>query len=197
MDKSKFMAQNAWEPMDQAKSALIVAVGTETRQVLDAIRRIVRALRQSSQLARRQVGLNGAQLFVLQRLAVGRAMSVNDLAERTLTHQSTVSVVVQRLVDKGLVQRSRSTADGRRLELSLTMAGQKVLRQAPNAAQERIVQALHRMGDGPRGELAALLSRLVQLIGIEDQHPGLFFEDETHESTKTIRRPVSRKIPVK
>lgn len=183
--------------MDQAKSALADAVGTETRQVLDAIRRIVRALRQSSQLARRQVGLNGAQLFVLQRLAAGRAMSVNELAERTLTHQSTVSVVVQRLVDKGLIQRGRSSVDGRRLELSLTEAGWGVLRLAPNAAQEQIVQALHRMGDGSRGELAALLTRLVRMIGIEDQHAGLFFEEETHEPTKPIRRTPSRRVAVK
>jgi len=165
--------------MDQAESTLASAAGVQTRQVLDAIRRIVRALRLSSQSARRQVGLNGAQVFVLQRLSGGRAMSVNELAERTLTHQSTVSVVVQRLVDKGLVQRTRSAADGRRLELSLTEAGRKVLRQAPNAAQEQIVQALHRMGDRSRGELAVLLTKLVQTIGLEDQHAGLFFEEET------------------
>ncbi|MCC6424278.1 MAG: winged helix-turn-helix transcriptional regulator [Phycisphaerales bacterium] len=163
---------------------------------MDAIRRIVRALRQASQTTRREVGLNGAQVFVLQKLAGERAISVNELSERTLTHQSTVSVVVQRLVDKGLVQRSRSASDGRRLELALTVAGRKVLRQTPNAAQEQIVQALHRMGDEPRGELAALLTRLVQLIGLDDQHAGLFFEEETHEPAKTIRRTTTRKIPV-
>lgn len=165
--------------MNQAESTIPNVSGAQTRQVLDAIRRIVRALRQSSQLTRRQVGLNGAQVFVLQRLANGKAMSLNELADRTLTHQSTVSVVVQRLVDKGLVQRSRSAADGRRLELSLTEAGGELLRQAPNAAQEQIVQALHRMDEQSRGELAELLTRLVRMIGIEDQHAGLFFEEET------------------
>jgi DNA-binding MarR family transcriptional regulator len=180
--------------MDQVESSLKSAAGAQTRQVLDAIRRIVRALRQSTQSAHRQVGLNGAQVFVLQKLAGERAMSVNDLAERTLTHQSTVSVVVQRLVDKGLIQRGRSAVDGRRLELSLTEAGRRVLRQTPNAAQEQIVQALHRMGDGPRGELAALLTSLVRLIGIDDQHAGLFFEEETHEPAGRMRRPASRRV---
>jgi DNA-binding MarR family transcriptional regulator len=60
--------------------------------VLDAVRRIVQALRESSRQAERQVGLSGAQLFVLQKLAESPASSVNELAARTHTHQSSVSL---------------------------------------------------------------------------------------------------------
>src|SRR5690606_11795637 len=41
----------------------------ETQQVLDAVRRIVQALRESSRQAERRVGLTSAQLYVLQKLA--------------------------------------------------------------------------------------------------------------------------------
>src|SRR5690348_13047106 len=96
--------------------------GDEIRDVLDSFRRIVRLLRLSSREAEREVGLSGAQLFVLQKLSEAKMLSVNDLAERTHTHQSSVSVVAQTLVDKGLVARARAADDARRLELTLTPA---------------------------------------------------------------------------
>src|SRR4029079_9481895 len=43
----------------------------ERRGILDAVRRIVRELHESSRAAEKQVGLSGAQLFVLQTLGEG------------------------------------------------------------------------------------------------------------------------------
>src|SRR5262249_41146721 len=100
------------------------------RSALDSIRRIVRWLRVASRAAERDVGLTAALLFVLSRLASGPAPSLNELAERTLTHQSSASVVVSRLVAAGYVRRTRSELDGRRQELHLTARGRKLIRRA-------------------------------------------------------------------
>src|SRR6516165_4152555 len=90
------------------------------RAVMDSLRRIVRGLRLSARDAERSAGISGAQLFVLQSLAEERASSLNDLADRTLTDQSSVSVVVKRLTDRKLVARKAAADDARRIELSLT-----------------------------------------------------------------------------
>ena len=90
------------------------------RTVMDGLRRIVRDLRLSARDAERGAGISGAQLFVLQTLSESSAQSLNDLADRTLTDQSSVSVVVKRLVERKLVARKPSEEDGRRVELSLT-----------------------------------------------------------------------------
>src|SRR5262245_15390338 len=113
----------------------------DTQAVLDGVRRIVHALRASSRWAERHVGLSGAQLFVLQKLAESPSASVNELAARTHTHQSSVSTVVSRLVERGLVRRSPSATDGRSVELVLTRRGQKAAVRAPDAAQELLIQA--------------------------------------------------------
>jgi DNA-binding MarR family transcriptional regulator len=144
---------------------------------MDAIRRIVRALRVSSRDAERRVGLSGAQLFVLQQLALGPAPSLNELAARTLTHQSSVSVVVQRLVSRGLVERLRSPSDGRRIELSLTAEGRAVLDRAPGAAQEQLLEGLSRMPAASRQQLAQLLTWFVTEAGLSEEAPTLFFEE--------------------
>lgn len=85
----------------------------DSRLVLDCIRRIVRALRLFDREAEKRVGLSGAQVFVLEKLADGGGASINELADRTHTHQSSVSVVVQKLVDRKLVRRSSSARDWR------------------------------------------------------------------------------------
>jgi DNA-binding MarR family transcriptional regulator len=66
------------------------------RGVLNALRRIVRDLRLGARDAERSAGISGAQLFVLQALADERASSLNELADRTHTDQSSVSVVGRR-----------------------------------------------------------------------------------------------------
>jgi DNA-binding MarR family transcriptional regulator len=147
-----------------------------TREVLDAIRRIVRALRESSRAAEGSVGIGAAQLFVLQRIAAAPGLSLNELAARTFTHQSSVSVVVSRLVDRGLLTRSRGGDDGRRISISATSAGRALLARAPAAAQERLLAGLGLMGAGSRRQLAELLGRLVDLMALPDRSPPMFFE---------------------
>src|SRR5581483_3712391 len=114
----------------------------ETQEILDSFRRIVRVLRESSRAAEQRVGISGAQLFVMSALKKEPQLSINELAQRTRTHQSTVSVVVSRLVERGLVARSSSAADARRLTLKLTPEGRALLKRAPDASQERLVAAI-------------------------------------------------------
>jgi DNA-binding MarR family transcriptional regulator len=162
-----------------------------TRAVLDSIRRIVRALRESSRKTERSVGLGAAQLFVLQRLAGAPPLSINELADRTLTHQSSVSVVVSRLVRGGLVARTRAAADGRRVEITLTPAGREVLSRAPAAAQDRLIGALGLLGDAARKDLARHLGRLVEAMALPLHHPPMFFERAPR--AQNLPRPQKRK----
>jgi DNA-binding MarR family transcriptional regulator len=145
---------------------------------MDAIREIVRVLRESSRAAEAKVGLSGAQLFVLRQLADGGPMSLNEVAARTLTHQSSVSVVVSRLVEGGLVSRTRSGEDSRRLELALTRKGEALLRQAPGASQERLIGGLRDMSGKERKQLRLALDRWLQEVGVRRHVPMMFFEDE-------------------
>lgn len=149
----------------------------EVREVLDSIRRIVRLIRLSSREAERDVGLSGAQLFVLQKLSEAKMLSVNELAEITHTHQSSVSVVAQALVDKGLISRARAEDDARRLELTLTPAARSLVRKSPGAAQDRLIEALERLPRPTRSHLAKSLARLVEEAGLGDEEAPMMFEE--------------------
>jgi DNA-binding MarR family transcriptional regulator len=150
---------------------------------LDSIRRITRVLRRSSRLSERKVGLGSAQLFVLQQLAEAPAASVNDLAERTYTHQSSASVVVRRLVEQGLVVRRPSLDDRRRRELKLTAAGKRLAARAPVPAQVRLVEGLLTLSGAQLRTLELLLSRVVKGMGAEAEQPVMLFTEETSDQS--------------
>jgi len=147
------------------------------RAVLDCVRRIVRALRESSREAERKVGISGAQLFVLQQIAARQARSVSELAERTLTHQSSVSAVVQRLAAAGLIARSRSPKDRRRSDLRLTARGRALLSSAPPLLQERLIEAVRQLPPGRRQRLASGLLEVVDRMQLPGGAAPMFFED--------------------
>jgi DNA-binding MarR family transcriptional regulator len=150
-----------------------------TTAALDAIRRIVRALRQSSRQAEQDLGLSGAQLFVLQKLAGAEGpLSLGDLAGRTLTHPSSVSVVVGRLVERGFVLRAPSAEDGRRIEVRLSARGRDFLERAsPTTAQERLASAIENLSEAKRKQLAESLATIVTEAGFAGEEAAMFFED--------------------
>lgn len=152
-------------------------VPDEAREVLNSLRQIVRSLRVSSRAAEQSVGLSGAQLFVLQCLARESPCSVNELAVRTATDQSSVSVVVSRLVALGHVRRAPSKKDGRRVELTLSRSGRVLLGSAPEAAQDRLISALGQLPKAELKNLSRLLGQVVEAADVSEQVPSLFFEE--------------------
>jgi len=159
--------------------------------VLDSVRHLVQALRLSSTSAQDRVGVSGAQLYVLRQLAsASTPLSVNELAERTLTHQSSVSAVVQRLEAQNLVRRARSPHDARQMEISLAPAARALLRKAPEAAQERLVGALARMPARRRSQFASLLRDFVHTVSDAAQPAPMFFEET--QPRKGKRKPRAR-----
>jgi DNA-binding MarR family transcriptional regulator len=146
---------------------------------LDAVRRIVRVLRESSARTERQLGIGGAQLFVLHQLACAPASSINELAERTYTHQSSVSVVIRRLVEQGLVARRPAADDARRRELRLTAAGRRMVERAPLPAQVRLIQGLDALEPAELAKLSRLLRLVVQGMGAADEPPSMLFVEGT------------------
>lgn len=148
-----------------------------SRIVLDSIRLIVQVLRVESRASETYLGLSAAQLFVLHKLAESEGASINDLAARTLTHQSSVSVVVQKLVKRGLVARSAASSDGRRSVLTLTSPGRLLLSKSPMAAQDRLISAIQQFSPERGRLLARLLQQLATKLAGNSGPAPMFFED--------------------
>ncbi len=145
---------------------------------MNAVRSIVRALRVNTRAIELKMGISLAQLFVLQQLEDRPADSLNALAERTATHQSSVSVVVRRLVERGYVSRVASAIDKRRIEIAVTPTGSALLAGAPMTIQTQLMTALREMERSEQTTLADLLERWLRVARVDLAAPPMLGEDE-------------------
>lgn len=99
-------------------------------QALAEFRYQLRRFLHFSEQAARAAGLEPQQhqlLLALKGLPEGRPATVGELAERLqIQHHSTVELV-NRMVDRNLIERTRDERDQRKVLISLTSYGEEVL----------------------------------------------------------------------
>lgn len=77
----------------------------------------------------RESGLTHAQFDIIATLGNTRGMTYKELGERTLITKGTLTGVIERLEQKGLVARERSSDDKRSFFVRLTPCGEGVFRE--------------------------------------------------------------------
>jgi DNA-binding MarR family transcriptional regulator len=138
-----------------------------------AVRAVCAAVEASSRVTHEQSGLTNAQHTLLAELVARGPRSVNDLAARVLTGQSTVSVVASRLERAGRVERSRSESDRRKVMLRATRAGQRRITDAAASVADRDLDvAIAALRTEERRALHTGVSALLRELGRGDAHPG-------------------------
>lgn len=147
---------------------------SDVRRVLDALRWIVRDLRVASASHGLPLGLSAAQMFVLHVLHGEPGLSLGELADRTVTDQSSVSVVVRKLNEKKLVVKRTAKEDRRRVEVSLSAAGRRLAEGTPRPVQEALISRLSALAPAERRRLRQLLERIAPRGAAS---PPMFFDD--------------------
>lgn len=145
--------------------------------ILDMCRQLVSVLHTASKSSEKLLGLSAAQLFVLQKMSDGEVRSLNELAALTYTHQTSVSVVVKKLVGKKLLSSRPAKDDARRLELRITAAGKKKLQGAPEPIQEKLLRGIKAMPANEAQELERLLLKMLSDFEQSQQPAQLFFAE--------------------
>jgi MarR family transcriptional regulator, organic hydroperoxide resistance regulator len=92
-----------------------------------------------------QIGLTAPQRLALRFIGLQPQLTLGELAAVLHLHPGTVTGIVKKLEALGLVTRTRSTEDTRRMHLALTADGQTVNRRhrgTVEAAVRRVVAAV-------------------------------------------------------
>lgn len=147
-------------------------------QIAQGLRRIVKALHAYSQEVRAWYGLTGPQLWTLKTLQRGGTMPVGRLAAALAVHQSSVSILLDRLEQRGLVRRLRAGPDRRVVRVELTRRGRATAQGAPEAAQGRLLHALDAMPIGELRHIRGAVDQLVAAMEAEDVEARFFFADQ-------------------
>ncbi|PZF88775.1 MarR family transcriptional regulator [Micromonospora endophytica] len=128
-------------------------------QLRDAITRLNRRVRQA-----RPVGdLTVTQLSALTSIRLAGALTPRELADVERVQPPTMTKIVAKLEERGLVQRSPHPTDGRQVILAVTEGGRAVLDQFERVRDEWLARRLAELSDADRETLhhaAEVLQRI-------------------------------------
>ena len=112
----------------------------------------------------RQYGLTHAQFDIIATLGNTSGMSYKELGERTLITKGTLTGVIERLEQKGLVLRERSNEDKRSYFVRLTEHGEAVFRDVFPKVVAHGKQLFEDFSDAEFDEVDGALKKLRERI---------------------------------
>lgn len=113
-------------------------------------------------------GLSLAQVALLEPLGTESNIPVGRLAGSADVSVPTATRMLQQLETKGIVLRRRSPEDERRVLVSLTDEGARLLSTLQIRLRERQALAYEAFTPAERGQLVTLMNRLTQLVSDTD-----------------------------
>jgi DNA-binding MarR family transcriptional regulator len=110
--------------------------------------------------ALRDAGLTEAGFNVLMIIdGAEKPLCPKDVGERRLVTRGTVTGIIDRLVEQGLVERQPHPDDRRMQLLALTAAGRRTLKRVLPGVRQAEAEATHRLSVQERQTLAELLTK--------------------------------------
>jgi DNA-binding MarR family transcriptional regulator len=123
----------------------------------------------AERLARQDVSV--AQWVVLRTLHDNSGATLNEAAAQVGVDKSSLSRMVERLVQKGLLNRAEG-GDRRSVRLSLTPAGKKLVPQLAKLADENDTAFFHTLAAKQRAEFLATIKQLLTANGWDASRHG-------------------------
>ena len=136
------------------------------RQVINSNKRHFRRVEQLT-------GVSGSLVWVLAILRESPGLRVSELAEIMAIHQSTTSNLLDKLQDRNLIERDRSTDDQRVVRLYLTRTGEALVKRVPQPAHGLLQEALQKLPYPALQGLNRLLDQLLQAMNPRPAKSGL------------------------
>jgi len=144
-------------------------------RILRSIRKIIRAVDIHSRKLYQEHRITTPQLICLYCLGREGPMTLSRLAGEVCLGVSTTNGIVDRLEGKGLLTRTRSLKDRRKVDLAITEDGRDLITAAPGLLQEQFARSLRALSESEQAAITLSLERVVVLMGVGhlDASPNL------------------------
>lgn len=133
------------------------------------VRRLVQAGDIYSKGLNKKYQVSQPQVSCILALNEYGPLSLSKLAQYILVKPSTVTGIIDRLEQKGLVKRERNLTDRRVITIELTSAGTDLAAEAPPPIPETIIRGLRKL---PLEEAEKIVTSLAILVGMLDDENG-------------------------
>ncbi|MGM0427656.1 MAG: MarR family winged helix-turn-helix transcriptional regulator [Thermodesulfobacteriota bacterium] len=140
----------------------------QIKEIIQLIRRLVRARELYTKELIRKHHLSASQLHCILVLHERGPISPSQIAKHIMVNSSTVTGVIDRLENKGFLQRIRNSKDRRVITITLTEAGKKLAMHAPLPIQEQMVEGLKGLPGQERDKIIQALRKLTGMLDIQN-----------------------------
>lgn len=158
---------------------------------------IEHGLQRMSKRMEASIGITGPQRLVLRLVGRFPDLAAGELADLVRLHPSTITGILQRLVDRGLLQRDRDADDNRRIRLRLKPSASAYTRIARGTVEHAVKQALSGMAlrqtEGAKVVLAAVAAALQDA----NERPGRPEAAEPSARKVRVSGPAKRRRPAR
>lgn len=149
-------------------------------QVLQSLRRLIRAADIFSRRLIKQHKVTGPQLMCLHKLLELDGLTVSELSKAIYLSPSTVVGILDRLEKQKLVTRIRSSTDRRKVLIHVTQEGRDLVVDAPSPLQEALRSGLTKLDTHKQKEIADNIASLVSMLEIDDLDAAPILETDTN-----------------
>ncbi|MFZ7112328.1 MAG: MarR family winged helix-turn-helix transcriptional regulator [Desulfatiglandales bacterium] len=139
-----------------------------TLRIVFAIRRLMQAEELYTKELNKKYQVSTPQLNCLLTLYEYGSLPPSRIADYIMVKSSTITGIVDRLEQKGLVSRHRDSPDRRVITIELTEAGRKLAENAPPPIQQKIVEGLKRLSEDEVNQIVFGLTKLTDLLDVQD-----------------------------
>lgn len=134
------------------------------KEVLVALRRVIRATDLHSKHLAKTTGLTAPQILLLQTIRDKGQVTIGELAKDVSLSQATVTTILDRLEKRNYVYRARSDQDKRKVHAYLTDEALGVLRDAPIPLQDHLARQFADLQDWEQTMIIAALQRVAHMM---------------------------------
>ena len=139
-----------------------------TKEIIFSIRRLVQASELYTKELNKKYQVSAAQLNCILTLYENGPLLSSQIAKHMMVKSSTVTGVVDRLENKGLVERLRNSHDRRMITIQLTEAGKKLAENAPPPIQQRVIDGLKNLTEVEKDQIVASLNMLTTMLDVRN-----------------------------
>jgi DNA-binding MarR family transcriptional regulator len=161
----------------------------EYKEIIIKIRRIVRSINLESKKMQKDHGVSIPQILCLEYLknSPNYQATQKSIRDHINLNSSTVSGIISRLENKGMLARLPKIGDRRTTVIALTSTGDKLLGSTPDLLQQRLSIKLKKVPNEDLQAISDSLEMLVNMLEIEglEASPLLTAEDIIKEDMST------------
>ncbi len=160
-----------------------------TDDVLIAIRRVIRAVDLHSRKLSQSYGLTGPQALVLKEINAHKRISAGEVARQVSLSQATITDIIKRLEQRGLVTRVRDLSDRRKTMLEVTKEGKVLIKAAPPLLQEQFTKRFSKLQSWEQTLLLSSLQRVASLMDAEELDAAPLLASGAPQASEVISSP--------